>query len=315
MYLSDGRYLSIHGYDSRLGLVVGDVAFVPLSHHSPAAYSIGNRPYGKPYFDEGRGREYSHSGIVRSPEALGRFPLFGLLPGKSVLFVDSKAEVITSREMYVGIEGTARGAVVERILSWLWQRTRLPSSKYQIGLTGSVGLSSRGTPHDFDIVFHGTTAVLSELVKALQHVSKSVESARLVEYGKSWRIRLSTPHGVLCPFFAPTDAHSLGLADDVLALVDYTIERDAVIEGVVTNSRLGFATPAILHARTGTTDRLVIADFDLRSRGDLAVGERVEVRGTLLRSSGTGPDHLICRASDGVRSLDPPWEHYYIDEP
>ncbi|GAB2752625.1 hypothetical protein GCM10027039_08310 [Terrabacter koreensis] len=83
------------------------------------------------------------------------------------------------------------------------------------------------------------------------------------------------------------------------------------VSGVVEEDDLACYTPSVFSLCTESFGTIQVVDFDLRSRGDVAIGDRAQICGVLLHGSGFSTPILLADPSDGVLASNPPWADYY----
>lgn len=303
--LGDGALVSVHSYVDSDELIIGDVAFV---QRADGCYQFPEGSYSKPYLDEGLGREVRVGGLRRSKGALARTALASCFPAKSFVEYSEIVGVVTTDEMARRVAASPFREEFDSVLDWVLQETGAARGAFNFSPTGSLGLGeSRRCPHDFDVVLRAPQATISEFVAALQNLSGRHAQVRIFEYNKSWRLRLRTPYGIFCPFFAPTDWDLESGGQDVLSAGSRALTNASIV-GTATDVKLASITPSIITISAPPHGEVTIVDFDLRARGDLAKGDLAAVRGLLSIGA---KNVLFADSSGGVRNLTPPWDGYY----
>lgn len=302
--LEGGGIVSIHALISE-DHFAGDLAFIPSQR---GAYRFRGAPYSKPYLTNGRGA-YVATPPIR-PVASDIAPcLWELVPTKSIVNWRDVVEVITCERMLaLAIErhDDAWFAVYSDVLSIFGSH----ADRVVFALTGSLGLmDSRSAPndvvHDVDIVLTAELDEINTLSGLLQDYSLRHLESRLFEYGKSWRIRIGTAGGVICPFFRwASPARSFTSAPRQSGSLE-----PLMVRGLVTDARQGVLMPAVY-----TIDAQGIGEVDvvfptLRARGDFVTGDRMAVEGILSKWNGRPSIFVVDETQKSL--LTPPWLPYY----
>lgn len=308
--LEDGRILSLHGKDQSDEYLLGEVAFVP---EIGGEYQFFGRRYVKPYQDYGQGRRATDRGTIRDPEALMCLPISELFVNKSVVNPQRVQEHFRAEDLLAKSLCGPNSEVILDLIFWLEDQVLGHSLGEQLtyGLTGSLalaGASAVKNPHDIDLVIRGGFPQVQQVTEGLQNASERDLNLRVFEYGKSWRMRLRTPHGLLCPFLSVSDGPSpLGNF-----LVKELVDEDFEVVGTVVDASQGALTPSVLLVESGECVLLVV-NPDLRCRGDFRDGDRGRFRGTRVLAEWGGHEHEVLVISDGRRAKNttPPWPRYY----
>lgn len=308
--LEDGRILSLHGSDQSEEYLFGEVAFVP---DVGGEYEFFGQRYVKPYQDHGQGRRATNRGTIRDPEALMRLPVGELFVNKSVVNPQRVQEHFRSEDLLARSLSGQNSRMILNMINWLENEVLGPGLREDLtyGLTGSLALAGSSkvkNPHDIDLVIRAGLPQVQRITERLQDASERDVNLRVFEYGKSWRMRLRTPFGLLCPFLSVTGGlYPLGNFA-FKALVDDDFE----IVGTVVDASKGGLTPSLLFVEAGDTVILAV-DPDLRCRGDFRDGDRGQFRGTRVLAEWGGDEHDVLVISDSrrVRNATPPWPQYY----
>ena len=305
--LTDGSLLSVHTIFGDRDVIVGDIAFMPSRL---GGYSYREGTFAKPYIDEGLGRRVTAPGVVRIRSALQRLPIAQYFPMKSVVTTDEISRVITGPEMSERLQASGFFSRFQMVAEWALTQAGFAKDNFLIYPTGSAGLGSPTEPHDYDVVLRGSRNSLASLVSSLQALTLERPQIRLFEYRRSWRLRLLTPHGIFCPFFASNDADESEFS--WMNNGNFVGERDVELRGVVIDSLSSALTPSVFDVTSLDGEEIRVVDFDMRSRGDLACGELGLFRGTLVLAADR--KLLFPHASVGLTNLNPPWDAFYGSE-
>lgn len=303
--LEDGSLFSVHDLLPATETIVGEIAFTP---NPIGTYAWHGTHFSKPYIDTGRGHRVSNSAKRRSRQGIARNPILEHFPTKAVIQSREVVGIITSEDIFKDFRESASGELQEDLsaaIQWLRELSAFRQD-LALSLTGSAVFGPHHSIHDLDLVCDAPSATLGLMVRGLQEFSQNAPEARLHEWGKSWRHRISMPFGILCPFFRPAAEASLANVE-----IHEVIARDFTVTGVVTNAEFCATTPMILNVSTSTGDVLVV-DMDLRPRADFQVGDSGVFRGVLAGGEWYGPrTMLLAGSSGGSRVTSPPWEPYY----
>ncbi len=160
---------------------------------------------------------------------------------------------------------------------------RLGISPEQYGMSGSVSLGNYESPHDLDVVIHGTISEVRRIVEDLRRLTARDEDRRVIESGKFWPIRyweeVDGHRTMFCPFFSPLDP-------DEFPLRNFSCEERGMvrIEGRVCDHTFNAYNPTILGLEGVKIDgknrkgelRLIL--YHGAERGDYLEGDRIEGR-------------------------------------
>lgn len=305
--LANGDVFSVHGDIQRGGILVGEMAYV-IDDGGP--YVIRGRRYRKPYLDVGSGHIVDNNGHVQTTDSPSHdFRRF--FDNKSTIEVARVVEHLSTADLLEHALNGEHANELGKIIANMQAMLPLPTS-VNVALTGSLGVVDYGTmpsPHDFDITLRMTNVIeLENVVSHLQSIPTKTSKYRLWEYGKYWRIRILTDCGILCPFFSVNEGNSrlIDASDDSQAVVSYV--------GMVINASRTATLPIELVIRLDDgSDDLIILSYDLRLRGEFALGDRGWFRGVVreLRGDLVGRSLFLQNATD-CGLLNDPWIGYSI---
>jgi hypothetical protein len=320
--LLDGSILAVHGELHPEDYVVGELAFVPdLS----GSRSLRGSLYSKPYAPDGRGLPEALRPKVRSPgeTVVHRADLYKhksivhrsqiVEHVRAVPHLDPEILPVGAREYATGVLGFARDWFADEL------------AEVVLGLTGAIRLSSDedAVLHDLDVVFRARPTDIRGLVGAISRMSEQEASRRVHEHGKSWRIRLNTPAGMLCSFFGYLDASMTPLAG--LELME-TVATNVIVSGRVVDDTHNATLPTMVviepdeaNIRLPASARRTLPIFisHLRGRGEFFLGDRGEFIGSLVEVTDRGETYTALSVVDGTSAnlLTEPWPGYLRSSP
>lgn len=187
------------------------------------------------------------------------------------------------------------------------------------GFTGSPSLGNFTKLHDLDVVFTGTIDENLAIAKAMRSLVQSEPDRRLFEGGKGWNIRFFNDRRTLiCSFFCYHNANDAPLRSFNMQATGGELE----IEGTVVDDRHTIYMPSVFtveHAGNSNLNEpalpnpLTVVVYNAASRGDCFAGDRVRIKGQLVRITTPHRSYVaVCIIErNGVRNLTPAWQPYY----
>jgi len=205
------------------------------------------------------------------------------------LFAENKC--IFNLEDFIGFVPTIRSLHIARrrvpeVDATIRQIGRLLSIDPDlVGCTGSMAFGNIAGAHDFDLVFHGTLAVLRKSLGTIYEIVKDPKR-QVFEMGMLWAIRFYDDAGnMICPFFSYTDPAEIPLPSFDMDVVEKSIEAVVV---VANDDHTGFMPTwlPLREALIGThalRDNPVLIIYHGGKRGEYREGDRVKARGHHVR--------------------------------
>lgn len=274
--LDDGRILSVQGNQRADGYVFGEIAFAP---RSCGPYARGSLFYQKPYLYTDTTANLSVDGLRRDVLPGNHFAHH--FPTKSIVNQNSIHKIVnrvTAHHRIATLDSTL-GDLVRNTTDWTKSFLDLDNS-IVVGLTGSLALFDVPAErvHDVDIVLHGDSNECRRWLSILKH--RYNEGRYIVtEWGRSWVIRTMTPYGIVCLFFVCCDLPAM----PTIINVSETLQSPIVVQ--VTDARFNMTSPIVLRVQTEIGENLPCVSYDLRLRGDLEMGDTLQIEGSRANTS------------------------------
>ncbi|MDD5555643.1 MAG: nucleotidyltransferase domain-containing protein [bacterium] len=293
----DGSFVYVEGYYGPPGKVIGKIIYYPkpdgkIDIHGRAYESMvkaerdGEAVY-IPHDEQIRMHYLLDPTLDREDLVITRFHVGFPLSGFRGYFNDRLSL------FYAMGKFPLVGRAVENVSRFL----EIPISR--LGITGSTALGRRGEHSDIDLVIFGTVEQNRETADRICRYIHGNPDCRVVEFGKFWPLRFIHQGIEICPAYVYIDLDEAPFRNCAVEPV-----RDGVdAYGTVADNTHAIYMPPVMsladvYLDGKPADDLPLVVYDGSVRGEFYLGERLHVRGRLIRVREGAGESLALTAFD-----------------
>jgi len=282
MMRHDGSFVYVEGYYQPPGKVIGKIIYYPKPG---GRIDIHGRAYESMVKAEKDGRTIyiPHDEQIRThyriDPSLGREDL--IITGFHIGFPLSgfRGYFNDRRSLYYAMgKFPLVGRAVENVSRFL----NVPIGR--LGITGSSALGRRGQHSDIDLVIFGTLDQNRDTVERINRHIHDNPACRVVEFGKFWPLRFVHQGIEMCPAYVYMDLDEAPIRNCALSTVKDNVE----VYGTVSDAAHAIYMPPVVtlsdvYIDGRPSDDIMLVVYDGSIRGEFYTGERLRVRGRLIR--------------------------------